>query len=340
MSRYQRQMLLPKIGSHGQERLMGSRVLIVGCGAIGSVVAEQLARAGVGTIRIADRDIVEMSNLQRQVLFDESDALDATPKAVAAARQLARVNSTIKIEPLIMDIDSDNIERMCDVDLIIDGTDNVETRYLINDVSVKRSLPWIYGACVGSEGRVMAIRPPATACLRCIFPRPAEPGELPTCDTAGVLAPAAAIVGAMQAAAAIKLLSGTIDAVVAELVTFDLWDGRFRSVSTEDAKRADCPTCGRRTFEFLERSSRDQTTRLCGRSAVQFKPPATLQGFSLDSMAGKLGAIGTVRKTPHLIRASLDGGVELTIFADGRVLVHGVSDVARARSIHARFIGT
>ena len=338
--RYHRQTLLPQIGARGQERLRTSRVLLVGCGALGSVAAEQLARAGIGTIRIADRDVVELTNLQRQVLFDESDAREGLPKAVAAAKRLAQINAGVTVEPVVTDVDSENVEQLIDgVQLVMDGTDNVETRYLINDVSVKHGIPWVYGACVGTEGRVFAVRPARGPCLRCIFPNPPGPGELPTCDTAGVLGPVAAVVGAMQAVAAIKLLSGNAEAVADEMLTFDLWANRIKALHTADATRGDCLTCGLRRFEFLERSSRDTTTRLCGRNAVQVRPARSANGFSLLRLAERLAPAARVKRTEHLVRATLDGGIELTAFADGRVIVHGTGDAARARSIYARFVG-
>jgi adenylyltransferase/sulfurtransferase len=337
IDRYHRQSILPQIGVEGQRRLRAARVLVVGCGAIGSVVAEQLARAGVGTLRIADRDVVELTNLQRQVLFDESDAREGLPKAVAAARRLARINADVSIEPHVVDVDGQNVEPLADeVQLIIDGTDNVETRYLINDASVKRSIAWVYGACVGTEGRVLSIRPGNGPCLRCIFPDPPHPGELPTCDTAGVLGPAAAVVGAMQAAAAIKLLVGAVEGLD-QMIVLDLWTNRFRSIDTSGAKRAACATCGQRRFELLGHAPRDATARLCGRNAVQVRGAAPV---SLDRLAARLAASARVMRSEHLVRATVDSGLELTAFPDGRVIVHGTADVARARSIYARFIGS
>lgn len=336
IDRYHRQALLPQIGAAGQARLRASRVLVVGCGAIGSVAAEQLARAGVGMLRIADRDVVELTNLQRQVLFDEADARERLPKAIAAARRIARINSGVSVEPAVTDVDGENVEQLVEgMRLVIDGTDNVETRYLINDVSVKHGIPWVYGACVGTEGRVLAIRPTSGPCLRCIFPEPPNPGALPTCDTAGVLGPAAAVVGAAQAACAIKVLLGETDGPD-QMLAFDMWTMRFKSVNTGGSRRADCPTCGARRFEFLRRTSRDTTARLCGRNAVQIRGmnPSDLKG-----LANRLAAGTNVTRTEHLVRATVDGGIELTAFADGRVIVHGTADVARARSIYARFIG-
>jgi molybdopterin-synthase adenylyltransferase len=269
--RYHRQMLLMQIGAEGQRRLGEARVLLVGCGALGSVLAEQLVRAGVGDLRIVDRDVVELTNLQRQVLFDEEDARDASPKAVAAAQRLRNVNSLVRVEPVVADFSPNNAEELCEMPggaprLLLDGTDNVQTRYLINDLAVQRGLPWVYGACVGTEGRVATILPGRTACLRCLFPHPPPGSDLPTCDTAGVLAPAAAVVASMQATAAIQLLTGA--AVTQRLVAFDLWAGEFRSISTAGARLEDCPCCGRHHFEFLEGGG-DPLTTLCGRNAVQ-----------------------------------------------------------------------
>ncbi|MGH7177690.1 MAG: HesA/MoeB/ThiF family protein, partial [Tepidisphaeraceae bacterium] len=246
--RYQRQTILPQIGVAGQRRLAESRVMLAGCGAIGSVVAEQLVRAGVGFLRVVDRDVVELGNLQRQVLFDESDAAAGTPKAVAAAKRLLAINSSVTVEPRVRDIDSGNVHELAEsVHLIVDGTDNAETRYLLNDFSVEQALDWVYGGCVGVEGRVMVIRPGKTPCLRCVFPSPPKPGELPTCDTAGVLGPVAAIVGSLQAIAAIRLLLGTATEE-SQMLVVDGWNGRLRSVSMGD-RRPDCPACGRRRFE-------------------------------------------------------------------------------------------
>jgi adenylyltransferase/sulfurtransferase len=337
--RYQRQARLPQFGAAAQQKLAGASVLIIGCGALGSAAAEQLARAGVGTLRLADRDIVELSNLQRQTLFDESDAEDALPKAVAAAKRLSRINSSIAIDPLVIDVHAGNIESLARCDLILDGTDNVETRYLANDLCVKHSIPWIYGACVGTEGRVMPILPGKTACLRCIFPDPPAPHELPSCDTAGVLGPAAAMVGSMQAAIAIKMLSGNETAIPREMFSFDLWTNRFHAVSTRDARRADCPACGQRRYDFLDAMPAYRTARLCGRDAVQISPGHVQDGDLLDRAASRLAAVGRIRRNEHLLRASLPDGVELTLFPDGRAIVHGVRDPARARSVYARFIG-
>jgi molybdopterin/thiamine biosynthesis adenylyltransferase len=345
--RYHRQTLLPQIGKIGQARLSAARVLLVGCGALGTVLAEQLVRAGVGNLRIVDRDVVELTNLQRQVLFDENDAKEGRPKAVAAAKRLGGINSSVTIEPLVVDLHAGNIEELAGLeagggraDLILDGTDSAETRYLLNDVSVKHGLPWVYGACVGMEGRMMAIRPPTTACLRCIFPSPPGPGELPTCDTAGVFSPVAAIVASLQAAAAIKLLVGDYESVGQELFVLDLWKNRLRTTPTLDAKRGDCVACGLRKFEFLDSRTASATTSLCGRNAVQVRPAGRVM-VDLMLLAEKLGSAGPVERTPHLVRCQLQGAedLQLTVFGDGRLIVQGTGDSDRARSIYARYIG-
>ena len=345
IDRYHRQTLLPQIGPEGRARLARARVLLVGCGALGCVIAEQLARAGVGELRIADRDLVELTNLQRQVLFDERDAAEQAPKAAAAARRLRQINSRIAIEPLIVDVHAGNVEQLVGaergrdpVDLVLDGTDNVETRYLLNDVAIKHAIPWVYGACVGTEGRCMAVRPGQTACLRCLFPEPPSAGELPTCDTAGVLGPAAAVAASLQVTAALRILVGAADEP--QMVSFDLWRGRFKSVSTADARRAECVACGQRRFEFLDERSANRTTSLCGRDAVQVRPP-TASSLDLAVLADRLGGVGDVQRTPYLLRCQLrePGDVRLTIFPDGRAIIHGIRDVERARSLYARFVG-
>lgn len=316
-------------------------MLLIGCGALGTVIAEQLVRGGLGFLRIVDRDVVELTNLQRQTLFDESDAADGTPKAVAARQRLGRINSGVTIEGIVADYFAGNARELADVDLILDGTDNVETRYLINDVAVSRGVPWIYGACVGTEGRVMTIRPAKTACLRCVFPEPAGVGELPTCDTAGVLGPLAGIVASMQSAAAIKLLSGNEPALAGEMTVIDVWANRIRAVDVSEAKRDDCPACGKREFPFLKNRSLRRPVSLCGRNAVQVQP-MSIDGVSLDVMEKRLAPFGVVTRTPYLLRLDLkdEHALQLTLFADGRLIVGGTNDVDRARSVYARYIGS
>jgi molybdopterin/thiamine biosynthesis adenylyltransferase len=338
--RYHRQMLLPQIGDAGQQRLAASRVLLIGCGALGTTIADQLVRAGVGHLTIADRDIVELTNLQRQTLFDESDAANELPKAIAAANRLRAVNSSIEVSPIVTDVHSGNIEDIVKVgfDLILDGTDNVQTRYLINDVSVKHAIPWIYGGAVGTEGRVMVVAGKGAPCLRCIFPVPSDPAELQSCDTTGVLGMAAGIVGAYQSIEALKILTGAADSNV--LMRFDFWTPRVNFISIADAKTVDCPCCGQREFEFLK-AANNMGAALCGRNAVQVSPVGNNR-IDLDQMARKLASAGEVQRTPYFVRCRLSDppSVSLTIFPDGRSLIQGITEIARARSLHARFVGS
>jgi len=348
VTRYHRQQLLPQVGPAGQARLAAARVLLVGCGALGTTLADLVVRAGVGFLRIADRDVVELTNLQRQVLFDESDARQGAPKAVAAARRLAAINADVTIEPHVVDVHAANLPDLAGLegagppcDLLLDGTDNVETRYLLNDLAVKHAIPWVYGACVGTEGRVMGVLPGTTACLRCIYPAPPAVGEFATCDTAGVLGPAAAVVAATQAALALRLL---IDRTTPEhLLTFDLWAGRFHAVPTTDVRSPDCPCCGQRRFEFLNAPLGPGLTTLCGRNAVQIRTlnPTRAAPLDLSALAGRLKPSGQVESTRYLVRCHLHepAGLSLTVFADGRILVHGTNNPNTARSVAARFVG-
>jgi molybdopterin/thiamine biosynthesis adenylyltransferase len=311
----------------------------VGCGALGGHICEQLVRAGVGFVRIADRDIVELTNLQRQVLFDEEDARRGLPKAVAAAQRLGRINSEVTIEPAVVDVDGANIEELAAVDLILDGTDNVETRYLINDVAVKRSTPWIYGACVKTDGRVMAVVPGKTACLRCVFPDPPKGNELETCDTAGVLGPAAAVVGAMQSAIAIRLLVSGGQDVPTDLLACDVWSGEFRKIDLSQAKLPECICCGQRRFEYLDAPRHsDGAAKLCGRNSVQVRAPG--RGVQLADIGRRLAPVGEVEQSKYFVRGNLiQEKLTLTVFPDGRAIISGTTDPARARSIYARFVG-
>ena len=332
-----------------------SRVLLVGCGALGSVIAEQLVRAGVGHLHIVDRDVVETTNLQRQVLFDESDAREGVPKAIAAHRRLSRINSQVTVDPVVADVHSGNLESLARVpaavtevttpnvntfpDLILDGTDNVETRYLINDFAVKHHLPWVYGACVGTEGRVMPVLPGTTACLRCVFPEPPAGADLPTCDTTGVLGPVASAVASLQVVEALKVLTGNAASVRPQLWSADLWTGRMRSMTVE--RQPDCPTCARRGFPFLDRPA-GQTTSLCGRQSIQVRPAATDLRLDLPAAAARLKRVGAVELTPYLLRCrpAGHGDVALTLFADGRMIVSGTTDHDNARSLYARYVGS
>ncbi len=344
-------MLLPGIGEDGQRRLLGSHAAIVGCGALGTVVAELLVRAGIGRVTLIDRDIVEWTNLQRQTLYDEADARDETPKAAAAAARLARINSAVRLVPHVADFNSGNAERLLGLNstgepdrlppgVLIDGTDNFETRYLLNDIAIKHGVPYVYGGAVGTRGMQMTVVPGKSACIRCVFPAAPAPGVTPTCDTAGVLAGATGIIANVQAAEAIKLLLGRTDLIAPTLLEFDLWTNHRRRLDLSSAKDPACPCCGRKQFEYLAADSAGTTT-LCGSRSVQVLPPASAaSAYDLDALAQRLHPFGETASTPHLVRARLDEeGMELTVFRDGRAIVKGTNDAGRARAIYARYVG-
>ena len=332
--KYSRQILFDEVGEQGQQRLLESRAVIVGCGALGSFHATALARAGVGNMVIIDRDYVEPSNLQRQWLFDESDAEQALPKAAAAARRLAAINSSVQVEPCIADLTAANAERLLlPADVILDGCDNFETRYLINDLAVKHGIPWIYGAAVGSYGITMPILPKRSACLACIFPEPPG-GVQPTCDTAGILNSITAAIAALQVADALKIMAGKTDAVQARMLTMDVWKGTVRTVSCERAD-PDCAVCGRRKFQYLAGSRRRAAT-LCGRDAVQINERE--RPLDLAELQATLEPLGTVRANDYALRFICPPH-EMTIFADGRAIVKGTDDIGVARGLYARYVG-
>jgi molybdopterin-synthase adenylyltransferase len=338
IDRYIRQMRYPPLGEAGQRRLAENRVLICGCGALGSMLANTLVRAGVGAVRIVDRDFVELSNLQRQVLFDEDDVAARLPKAAAAAQKLRRINSSIEIEPIVADIDPANIERLCEgVQAIVDGTDNFETRFLINDAAVRLKLPWVYGGCVGAEGQTMTILPGVTPCLRCLMPECPPPGSTPTCDTAGILGPIVGVIASLEAMEAIKILSGNGDAISRGLTIVDLWQNDIRQMDVSALRdQVDCPACKRGEFSWLSGQQGSRTAVLCGRNAVQLSHPGP--AVSLDDLAHRLEGVGRITRNQFLLRLAVDG-YELTLFPDGRAIIGGTSDVAVAKTVYAKYIG-
>ena len=347
-SRYQKQMLFSGIGPAGQQRLRESSVLLVGCGALGCVVADALTRAGVGRIRIVDRDFVELSNLQRQILFDEQDVAEHLPKAIAAERRLKRINSEVLIEPIVADVDCRNLPRLAaDMSLMLDGTDNFEVRYLLNDMALESGQPWIFTGCTGSHGQVMPILPGQTACLRCLLPSPPPPGSVETCGTAGVLGPAVSVAAALQAALAIRILTGHSAEIGCQLTVLDVWNGTFRQVDTSQLQAAGtCPACHHGERLWLSGSQRAASTVLCGRNAVQITPPEPLRG-TLSELAERLQNSGHITLNKFLLRLQLpendsdlrETTVELTIFPDGRAIIRGTSDPAVARTLYSRYIG-
>jgi molybdopterin/thiamine biosynthesis adenylyltransferase len=332
--RYGRQVQFPGIGAAGQERLLAAHAAIVGCGALGAFHAAALARAGVGRLTLIDRDYVELANLHRQWLYDESDAEQGLPKAIAAAQALARINSSLDLRPVVADLSAANAGEILDgAAVILDGTDNFETRYLVNDFAVQQGIPWIYGAAVGGYGLVMPVIPGRTACLRCVYPDPPG-GVQPTCETAGILNAVTSAVASLQVMDALKILAGRCDAVQPRITTLDLWDGPIRQVAMP-SPGPDCPACARREFVWLEEKTRPPV-RLCGRNAVQLhERPRPLD---LAALARVLGPLGEVRANLHVLRFTAPP-YELTVFPDGRAIVKGTADVGVARSLYARYIG-
>ncbi|MCY2939873.1 MAG: ThiF family adenylyltransferase [Planctomycetota bacterium] len=339
LDRYSRQMRFSGIAEAGQKKLAGARVLLCGVGALGTVLANTLARAGVGFIRLVDRDFVELSNLQRQVLFDESDVAGNTPKAEAAAVKLRQINSQVTYEPVVAHIDRSNIEALAsDVDLIADGSDNFEIRYLINDVAVKQGKPWVHGGCIGSHGQTITIIPGKTPCLRCVFEAAPGPGEAATCESAGVLAPIISIIANFQATEALKILSGAEDAINRELLYIDCWENTTRRVRIAPLLgKVDCPCCQHRRFDWLEGAMGVQTTSLCGRNAVQVVPPGKVK-IDLARLADSLKNYGTPQLTRFLLKVEIDGFL-FTIFPDARAIIQGTDDEERALALYARYVG-
>jgi len=338
LTRYARQIIFPPIGEEGQRRLLDSRVTIIGVGATGSILADRLARAGVGHLRLIDRDFVELNNLQRQLVYDEDDVTAVLPKAVAMARHLRRVNSTIAIEDIVADVSATNIAGfIADADVVLDGTDNFTTRYLINDACVKLGKPWVYTGVIASYGMSMTIRPGETACLRCIMGELPAPGTVPTCDTAGIIGPIVSLMGSIAVAEALKLLvgKGTLNS---GMIHIDLWDDSFDKFDL-GGPRPDCPTCGQHEYIFLNAEAGARTTALCGRDAVQVSVLGAPM-LSLPALAERLrtAQVGAIQVNAYLLRAQIDG-YEFTVFPDGRAIIKGTNDEAVAVTLYARYVG-
>jgi molybdopterin/thiamine biosynthesis adenylyltransferase len=335
-NRYSRQILFQPIGRDGQERLAKSRVAIVGIGALGTVAANQLVRAGVGFLRIIDRDIVEFSNLQRQYLFDEADAADGRPKATAAADKLRMANSAVEVEPHVTDLTWRNAEDLLsDVDVIVDATDNFEVRYLINDVAVKHNIPWSYGGAVSSYGMTAFFRSGETPCLVCLFGEDTGGGH-ETCETVGVIAPVVSIIASLQVGEVLKYLTGNHESLSNALVQIDVWRNQFQSTRLGSPSPT-CRCCAKREFLSLQVRKEQLTVSMCGRNTVQVRPQVEGK-VALDAIARRLSQVATVRQIPDLLRCDF-GDWQLTLFADGRALIHGVSDPTQARSLYAKYIG-
>ncbi len=337
-SRYVRQMRYPPVGEAGQKKLAESRVLICGCGALGSVLAETLVRSGVGHVRIVDRDFLETSNLQRQVLFDEDDVARQLPKAIAAADKLRRINSEVEIEPIVADVDYTNLAALAEgAGMIVDGTDNFQTRFLLNDYAVKYGIPWVYGGCLGAEGQTMTILPGETACLRCLMQECPPPGTTPTCDTAGIVAPIVNVIASIEAMEAIKILSGNRDAISRSLAVIDLWSNHLRHVDVSGLReQVECPTCRRGEFPWLDGKEGSHTAVLCGRNSVQLTHVGT--AVNLDDLARQLEGVGQVDRNPFLLRLHADQ-YEITVFPDGRAIIGGTDDIPTAKTVYAKYVG-
>src|SRR5437660_3999546 len=336
IDRYSRQTLFGPIGKEGQERLRSSAVTIIGCGALGTVLANNLCRAGIGRIVIADRDYIELNNLQRQILFDEEDIALGLPKAIAAAKKLRRTNSDTTIEPLVEDINADGIEALVrDTDLVLDATDNFETRYLLNDECIKHKRPWIYSGVIASYGVTMNIVPGDTPCLRCVFPDMPLPGTTPTCDTAGVLNGIVGVITGVASTEALKLLLHS-EKISRALFSLDVWENTSERI--ELPRQPDCPACGQHNFEFLDALSGSSSTSLCGRNAVQVRPGQRSIKLILPDLAERLRPVGEVSYNDFLLRFNVDS-YELTVFPDARAIIKGTDDERVARSVYARYIG-
>lgn len=339
MTRYSRQLLFGPIGEEGQQKLLNSRVAVVGMGALGTVLANHMVRAGVGFVRVIDRDFVEASNLQRQMLYHEHHASEGLPKAIAAAETLHNINSGITVEPVVADLTWANAEELLsDVDLVLDGSDNFQVRFLVNDVCVKHGIPWVYGGGVSANGMTMPILPGETPCLRCLFDSAPAPGTTQTCDTAGVIGPLIHIVASYQAVEAMKLLVGAPESVRKTMLNLSVWDYSTSSVDISRAKRPDCICCGRREFEYLQPEAGEQTTSLCGRNTIQISPTEPWD-VDLPALADRLQSSGKVESNKFLVRFHVKEDLRLVIFSDGRVLVQGTDDLSVARSLYAKYIG-
>jgi molybdopterin/thiamine biosynthesis adenylyltransferase len=360
LARYHRQMLLPGFGEDGQRRLAGSTAFLLGCGALGSLAADLLARAGVGHLVIIDRDVVELTNLQRQVLFDETDVAEAMPKAEAARRRLAKVNSRVRVTAIVDDLHYDNIERYAmGADVIVDGLDNFETRYLANDFAVKHGIPYIYGGAVGTTGAAFSILPHtadgtapwertpqgnlATPCFRCLFEEAPPPGTSPTCDTVGVLGSAVTTIASIEVAEALKVLTGNYAQVSRVLLNVDLWHNTISQLKVAGAyEQGSCICCKQRRFEYLDGERGSGATKLCGRDAVQLKHKQRGEKLDLAAIAQRLHTHGEVLTSPYMLRANLiENGKPyvLSLFPDGRAIVHGTAEVSVARSVYAKYVG-
>ena len=336
--RYSRQELFAGIGPEGQARIRGARAVVVGCGALGSALAEMMTRAGVGRLTLVDRDYVEESNLQRQSLFDESDAARGLPKAVAAESRLRAINSDVEVRGIVADLSTENVdELLAGAGVVLDGTDNFEARFLVNDVCVRDGIAWVYGACVGAYGLALLVRPRVSPCLRCVLEEMPAPGSGPTCDTAGVVAPIVHVVAGIQAGEALKVLAGRTESLLPGVVTVDLWQGLFEVMDLR-GRAPWCPACTEGRYDYAVPGAAGAPAVLCGRDAVQVRAPRGTR-IDLPALALRLAAAGSVTANEHLVRF-VGKDAELVVFGDGRAIVKGVRDAAQARGVYAKYVGS
>ncbi len=337
-SRYFKQALLMEIGEEGQERLSNSSVLVAGCGALGTVIANSMVRSGIGHVRIIDRDFIELDNLPRQVLFDEEDIRKGLPKAIAAAEKLRVVNSGIEIEPIVADLNPENIEELIhDVDIVLDGTDNFETRFLINNACVKHNIPWVYGGVMSTNGMSAVIIPGETPCLQCLISEIPQPGTMPTCDTVGVLGTVVNIIASIEATEAIKILTGRKDSLLRKLVYIDPWEGRWKFFEFKKTGKR-CPVCDDHEFKFLEKNKGTHTSSLCGQNSVQITALSD-RPVSFSGMKERLSAVGEVSHNKYMLRFKT-GEFEFVVFPDGRTIVRGTTDISTAKTLYSKYIGS
>ncbi len=339
LARYKRQTIYPGIGEDGQQKLLAAKVVIIGCGATGTVIANHLARAGVGHLTIVDRDFIELNNLQRQLLFDEQDLAQNLPKAAAAERKLRAINSEIEIHGLVSDVNAENIESLISgASLVMDGTDNFETRYILNDAAIKHNIPWIYTGAVASYGMSQTIIPHKTACLRCLISQIPPPGTTATCDTAGVVGPVVGTVASISATEAIKFIVGQGD-LNSGIIHVDLWYNSFETFAN-NGPHPDCTTCQKHQFEFLEQEKGGQSVSLCGRDAIQIRQPGSGE-LPLVQLAQQLEAVVQITaQNDYLLRFTVDDNYEITLFADARAIIKGTQEESIARGLYAKYIGT
>ncbi|MFQ5963419.1 MAG: ThiF family adenylyltransferase [Candidatus Scalinduaceae bacterium] len=339
LDRYSRQILLRHIGTERQRELTKSNAVVIGCGALGSVSSSYLTRAGVGHIKIIDRDFIEENNLQRQILFDEVDIKENLPKAIAAQKKLQKINTKINIEGIVADVNYANIEELTKgADIILDGTDNFETRFLVNDICVKDNIPWIYGACIESKGLTMNIIPSKTPCLRCIFETLPQMGTFPTCDSAGIIGTIASIIASIQVTEAIKILTRDFKSLRKTLLKVDVWDTKFKQLDVSDLKRLNnCPTCKTHNYEFLDAKDGVLTTLLCGKNAVQVMY-RNIGKINFKQLAQRLRPIADISYNDFMLKFKIKDH-DFTVFPDGRAIITGTSDASIAKSLYSKYIG-